>query len=108
MSTQPLTHGTVPQRLAHTRELMRREGIHALLVPSADPHLSEYLPGYWQGRQWLSGFHGSVGTLIVTAEFAGQPLLGTGDQGTQGQRYRAGEAATGSAWAAGVAGRANP
>jgi Xaa-Pro aminopeptidase len=41
------------------------------LVPSADPHLSEYLPGYWQGRQWLSGFHGSVGTLIVTADFAG-------------------------------------
>jgi Xaa-Pro aminopeptidase len=71
MSTQPLTHGTVPQRLARIRELMSREGIHALLVPSADPHLSEYLPGYWQGRQWLSGFHGSVGTLIVTADFAG-------------------------------------
>ncbi|PKA72293.1 MULTISPECIES: aminopeptidase P family protein [Pseudomonas] len=71
MSTQTLTEGSVPQRLAHTRELMRREGIHALLVPSADPHLSEYLPGYWQGRQWLSGFHGSVGTLIVTQDFAG-------------------------------------
>ncbi|MBC8998203.1 aminopeptidase P family protein [Pseudomonas sp. N40(2020)] len=71
MSTQTLTEGSVPQRLAHTRELMRREGIHALLVPSADPHLSEYLPGYWQGRQWLSGFHGSVGTLIVTHDFAG-------------------------------------
>jgi Xaa-Pro aminopeptidase len=71
MSTQTLTEGSVPQRLARTRELMRREGIHALLVPSADPHLSEYLPGYWQGRQWLSGFHGSVGTLIVTDDFAG-------------------------------------
>ncbi|MCR8930303.1 MULTISPECIES: aminopeptidase P family protein [unclassified Pseudomonas] len=71
MSTQTSTEGLVPQRLAQTRELMRREGIHALLVPSADPHLSEYLPGYWQGRQWLSGFHGSVGTLIVTADFAG-------------------------------------
>ena len=71
MSTQTLTEGSVPQRLARTRELMRREGIHALLVPSADPHLSEYLPGYWQGRQWLSGFHGSVGTLIVTLDFAG-------------------------------------
>ncbi|RON62480.1 Xaa-Pro aminopeptidase [Pseudomonas fluorescens] len=71
MSTQTSTEGSVPQRLAHTRELMRREGIHALLVPSADPHLSEYLPGYWQGRQWLSGFHGSVGTLIVTPDFAG-------------------------------------
>ncbi|NWA02987.1 aminopeptidase P family protein [Pseudomonas gingeri] len=71
MSTQTLSQGTVPQRLARTRELMSREGVHALLVPSADPHLSEYLPAYWQGRQWLSGFHGSVGTLIVTAEFAG-------------------------------------
>ncbi|MFJ2536348.1 MULTISPECIES: aminopeptidase P family protein [unclassified Pseudomonas] len=71
MSNQTSTEGSVPQRLAQTRELMRREGIHALLVPSADPHLSEYLPGYWQGRQWLSGFHGSVGTLIVTADFAG-------------------------------------
>ncbi|QXI17431.1 aminopeptidase P family protein [Pseudomonas hamedanensis] len=71
MSTQTSTEGSVPQRLARTREVMRREGIHALLVPSADPHLSEYLPGYWQGRQWLSGFHGSVGTLIVTADFAG-------------------------------------
>ncbi|UST67685.1 aminopeptidase P family protein [Pseudomonas moraviensis] len=71
MSSHTLTEGSVPQRLAHTRELMRREGIHALFVPSADPHLSEYLPGYWQGRQWLSGFHGSVGTLIVTADFAG-------------------------------------
>ncbi|WP_460122213.1 aminopeptidase P family protein [Pseudomonas sp. S2_C03] len=71
MSTQPSINGSVPQRLAQTRELMSREGIYALLVPSADPHLSEYLPGYWQGRQWLSGFHGSVGTLIVTPDFAG-------------------------------------
>ncbi len=71
MTMQPSTNAGVPQRLAHVRQLMNREGIHALLVPSADPHLSEYLPGYWQGRQWLSGFHGSVGTLIVTADFAG-------------------------------------
>ena len=71
MSTQSLNSGSVVQRLARTRELMSQSGIHALLVPSADPHLSEYLPAYWQGRQWLSGFHGSVGTLIVTPTFAG-------------------------------------
>ena len=59
------------QRLAQARALMSREGIDAWLVPSADPHLSEYLPGYWQGRQWLSGFYGSVGTLIITQDFAG-------------------------------------
>ncbi|MGH8419760.1 MAG: aminopeptidase P family protein [Pseudomonas sp.] len=71
MNTQSKTSGVVAQRLAQARALMSREGIDAWLVPSADPHLSEYLPGYWQGRQWLSGFHGSVGTLIVTPDFAG-------------------------------------
>ncbi|MDH0749618.1 aminopeptidase P family protein [Pseudomonas sp. GD03842] len=71
MNMQSKTTGVVAQRLAQARALMSREGIDAWLLPSADPHLSEYLPGYWQGRQWLSGFHGSVGTLIVTQEFAG-------------------------------------
>ena len=71
MSTQSLNSGSVVERLARTRVLMNQNGIHALLVPSADPHLSEYLPAYWQGRQWLSGFYGSVGTLIVTPTFAG-------------------------------------
>ncbi|QAX81961.1 aminopeptidase P family protein [Candidatus Pseudomonas adelgestsugas] len=71
MSAQLLIHGTIPNRLAHTRELMNRKSIHTLLIPSADPHLSEYLPDCWQGQQWLSGFYGSAGTLIVTADFAG-------------------------------------
>ena len=71
MSTQSLNSGSVVERLERTRAVMSQNGIHALLVPSADPHLSEYLPAYWQGRQWLSGFHGSVGTLIVTPTFAG-------------------------------------
>ncbi|MGV8921187.1 MAG: aminopeptidase P family protein [Pseudomonas sp.] len=71
MSTQSKTNGVVAERLAQVRALMSREHIDAYLVPSADPHLSEYLPGYWQGRQWLSGFQGSVGTLIVTQSFAG-------------------------------------
>jgi Xaa-Pro aminopeptidase len=71
MNMQSKTTGAAMQRLAQARALMSREGIDAWLVPSADPHLSEYLPGYWQGRQWLSGFHGSVGTLIITRDFAG-------------------------------------
>ncbi|MBB5404136.1 aminopeptidase P family protein [Paraburkholderia youngii] len=62
---------SIPERLASLRAAMAREGIAAYLVPSADPHLSEYLPGRWQGRQWLSGFTGSAGTLIVSADFAG-------------------------------------
>jgi Xaa-Pro aminopeptidase len=43
----------------------------AWVLPSSDPHLSEYLPARWQGREWASGFTGSVGTLVVTADFAG-------------------------------------
>jgi Xaa-Pro aminopeptidase len=58
-------------RIAALRQAMAARGLSAYLVPSADPHLSEYLPARWQGRQWLSGFTGSVGTLVVTADFAG-------------------------------------
>ncbi|OZI23417.1 Xaa-Pro aminopeptidase [Bordetella genomosp. 9] len=58
-------------RIAALRHAMAARGLTAYVVPSADPHLSEYLPARWQGRQWLSGFTGSVGTLVVTADFAG-------------------------------------
>lgn len=58
-------------RLAQLRAAMARHGIDAVIVPSSDPHLSEYLPLHWKGREWLSGFTGSVGTFIVTADFAG-------------------------------------
>ena len=60
---------TVPARLRieRLREHLAQLGAHAALVPSADPHLSEYLPDHWQGRQWFSGFTGSMGTLVVTA-----------------------------------------
>jgi Xaa-Pro aminopeptidase len=61
----------VVERLALLRAAMRQQHIDALMIPSADPHLSEYLPERWQGREWASGFTGSVGTLIVTPEFAG-------------------------------------
>ncbi|AOI69345.1 peptidase M24 [Burkholderia ubonensis] len=62
---------SAPARLALLRGAMARENLAAYLVPSADPHLSEYLPERWQARRWLSGFTGSVGTLVVTADFAG-------------------------------------
>ncbi|BCZ79074.1 aminopeptidase [Paraburkholderia terrae] len=62
---------SIPERIAQLRSAMKQAGLAACLVPSADPHLSEYLPGRWQGREWLSGFTGSVGTLVVTADFAG-------------------------------------
>lgn len=57
-------------RIDRLREVLTAEGVQALLVPSSDPHLSEYLPGRWQGREWFSGFTGSMGTLVVTVDQA--------------------------------------
>jgi Xaa-Pro aminopeptidase len=56
----------VPDRLAQLRARLQHHGLAAVLVPSADPHLSEYLPERWQGRVRFSGFTGSMGTLVVT------------------------------------------
>ena len=57
-------------RIERVRDALRKHGLAAVLVPSSDPHLSEYLPERWQGRQWLSGFTGSMGTLVVTLNTA--------------------------------------
>jgi Xaa-Pro aminopeptidase len=62
---------TADVRIARLRQAMKRRGLAAYIVPSADPHLSEYLPAHWQSRRWLSGFDGSAGTLVVTRRFAG-------------------------------------
>lgn len=59
------------ERLRDLRAALDQHAVAAVIVPSADPHLSEYLPDRWQGRRWLSGFSGSAGTLVVTADFAG-------------------------------------
>lgn len=61
----------VPERVAALRIVMHQRKVSACIIPTADPHLSEYLPAHWKAREWLSGFTGSAGTLIVTADFAG-------------------------------------
>ena len=55
-------------RLAALRAEMKRAGIQAVIIPQADPHMSEYIASHWQARRWLSGFSGSAGTLVVPAE----------------------------------------
>lgn len=57
-------------RLERVRDALKQHQLTAVLVPSSDPHLSEYLPERWQGRQWLSGFTGSMGTLVITLDDA--------------------------------------
>jgi len=57
-------------RIERIQEVLREQGLAAVLVPSSDPHLSEYLPERWQARRWASGFNGSMGTLVVTVDRA--------------------------------------
>lgn len=59
------------ERLARLRKLMEEEGIDAYYVPSSDFHDSEYVEPYFGCRQFLSGFTGSAGTMVVTKDFSG-------------------------------------
>lgn len=59
------------ERLAQVRALMKRKKLDALVVPSSDPHLGEYVPDYWRVIRWLTGFSGSAGNVIITKTFAG-------------------------------------
>lgn len=82
----------IPERIGALREEMKKYGLDAYLIPSSDPHLSEYPAEHWKSRQWISGFSGSAGTVVVTADKAGlwtdsryflqaeQQLAGTGIQ----------------------------
>ncbi|MCD8183112.1 MAG: aminopeptidase P family protein [Bacteroides sp.] len=62
---------TINQRINALRALLKREGIQAFIIPSTDPHLSEYVAPHWKSREWISGFTGSAGTVAVTTAKAG-------------------------------------
>ena len=62
---------TTNEKLSLLREKMAEAGVQAYLIPSSDPHISEYLPDHWRARAWLSGFDGSAGTLVVTETESG-------------------------------------
>jgi Xaa-Pro aminopeptidase len=71
MDTLENSRALVRQRIAALRQALKKHDLFGYLVPTADPHLSEYPPSRFGTREWLTGFTGSVGTLIVTADFAG-------------------------------------
>jgi Xaa-Pro aminopeptidase len=62
---------TAKERFAALRAQMRKEKLAAYLVPSTDPHQSEYVPERWKRREWLSGFTGSAGDVLATMNAAG-------------------------------------
>lgn len=64
-------NSTINDRIAALRAHIAQEQIQAFIIPSTDPHLSEYVAPHWQSREWISGFTGSAGTVVVTAKDAG-------------------------------------
>jgi len=60
----------VRERIEALRSAMRDHGLAAYIVPGNDPHASEYMASHWFEMQWLSGFQGESGTVVVTLDRA--------------------------------------
>ena len=58
------------ENLREIRKSMKKHNIDHYLIPSADAHQSEYVPDYYRGRAYVSGFTGSAGTLLVSENCA--------------------------------------
>ena len=65
-----MTITSTSPRLQQLRTALQTHGAQAVIIPTSDPHLSEYLPDHWAAREWFSGFTGSAGTLLVCTSHA--------------------------------------
>lgn len=61
----------INDRIAALRQKMVEANVDAYIIPSSDPHQSEYVANHWKVREWISGFTGSAGTVVVTHNHAG-------------------------------------
>ncbi len=61
----------ITDKLFSIRGQMAMMGLDAFIIPSTDPHMSEYLADHWKFREWVSGFTGSAGTVVILADKAG-------------------------------------
>ncbi len=62
---------TFKEKLQAIRTQMSTDSVDAYIIPSADPHISEYLPDHYKCISFATGFKGSVSTVVITQEFAG-------------------------------------
>jgi Xaa-Pro aminopeptidase len=62
---------TIQTRIEKLRSLMKEKGIDAYIIPSSDPHQSEYVAEHYASRAFITGFTGSSGTAVITLEEAG-------------------------------------
>jgi len=91
----------IPERLSALRKYMEDHNLDVFIVPSTDPHLSEYPPKAWESRKWITGFTGSAGTAAISKNQAGlwtdsRYFLQAADQlsGTGFDLYKMGVAGT--------------
>ncbi|MDO5018125.1 MAG: aminopeptidase P family protein [Lagierella massiliensis] len=61
----------VVDNIENLRKKMRENAVDMYIIPTSDPHYSENVPNCYKTRQFISGFTGSAGTVIVTLEEAG-------------------------------------
>lgn len=59
------------EKMAELRKLMDKYGLDAYIIPSSDPHMSEYVADCWKARSWITGFTGSAGTFAATKNESG-------------------------------------
>ncbi|MEI8351534.1 MAG: aminopeptidase P family N-terminal domain-containing protein, partial [bacterium] len=62
---------TAVEKIRQLRIIMKARGVAAMVIPSTDPHQGEYVGPHWRAREWVSGFTGSAGTLVLTLRHAG-------------------------------------
>lgn len=62
---------SIKERMHALRMTFNPNSIRAFIIPSTDPHLSEYVAPHWKSREWISGFTGSAGTVVITMKEAG-------------------------------------
>lgn len=65
------TQMSIKERIKRLRAWMSDNNLQAFIVPSNDPHYSEYVADHWKTREWISGFTGSAGVVIITENHAG-------------------------------------
>ena len=55
----------INKRIEEARKVMKKYKVDAYIVTSSDYHQSEYIDDYFKGREYLSGFTGSAGVLVI-------------------------------------------
>jgi Xaa-Pro aminopeptidase len=61
---------SIKKRILALRQFMKKKELNAIIIPTSDPHLSEYTSEFWKIREWITGFTGSAGTAVFLLDKA--------------------------------------